>query len=106
VSWYCYTAFRGVYRCDLVNWLGGKRALSGRENETLAEERWSSAFGSGEATFYEERRAGGGEFADQIGWTGAAWEVRSNAACEACQAKVVRLVGWLAGCMAGWLSSW
>jgi len=76
VSWYCYTAFRGVYRCDLVNWLGGKRALSGRENETLAEERWSSAFGSGEATFYEERRAGGGEFADQIGWTGAAWEVR------------------------------
>ena len=36
----------------------------------------------------------------------AAWEARSDAAWEACQAKVVRLVGWLVGWLHGWLVGW
>ena len=36
----------------------------------------------------------------------AAWEARSEAAWEACQAKDVRLVGWLVGWLVSWLNGW
>ena len=36
----------------------------------------------------------------------AAWEARSDVAWEACQATVVRLLGWLDGWLVCWLVSW
>ena len=36
----------------------------------------------------------------------AAWGAGSDVAWEACQATVVRLVGWLGGWLVGWLDGW